>query len=229
MTKFCTEDHRREACIPMHTYDCQYTDAEPDNPTAHNLATWIADHTVAEIQQAFRLLGMRMSFDLIEDDHLPTTDIEKIIGHADDGQWHDVTHHRITAAPVDPEAERLATQRAEEQARWSAQAAADMERITASGENLADEPDDWCFDIHGRVQLIQDQQQRIHELESLASDTDRLRRDWTEMRNRAEKAEALLEEVRAYAQYHATRCEDRDCCDHASHLVDLVGPPQEAP
>lgn len=40
--------------------------AEPDNPAATALAQHIADHPVSTMQAAFRLLGMRIDFELSE-------------------------------------------------------------------------------------------------------------------------------------------------------------------
>lgn len=44
---------------------------EPDNPTAHALAMYIADHPVSTIQAAFRELGWRMSFKVIPEEDEP--------------------------------------------------------------------------------------------------------------------------------------------------------------
>lgn len=81
--------------------------------------------------------------------------------------------HRYTARPIDPDMERAALERAQ-------QAAADSETAAA-----------W-YAAHSSVEKERDQYGR---------EADRLRRDWTTMRDRAEQAEAVVARVREAAAW----------------------------
>jgi hypothetical protein len=58
--------HRDATAKSWKTFDAAVV--EPDNPAADSLARHIADHRLSDIQAAMRILGWKVSFDLVEDD-----------------------------------------------------------------------------------------------------------------------------------------------------------------
>jgi hypothetical protein len=119
----------------------------------------------------------------------------------------------FTAHPVTPDMEAAATARA-------VQAAEDSERAAAwSTKHCA--PD-------ARTDQLQ---QRIHELESHARDANRLRTDWTAMRNRAETAEQQRDQyaalVRDFLDPDPCQFDQHGYCQ--AHAAGLGGEPMSCP